>query len=166
MDRLAAEGVRFSNAVSPSPWTLPALATLMTSLYPSIHEASLPSDLTDWGKDRESFKPTNSLHESRLVWAEILQSKGFATAGFVRGSYPSPAFGFAQGFDLYVANPKERAPSIRSSVEALFQWLQSVGTSRFFAYLHTVEVHSPYFPPIIPMSLGRCLLSSSTRCEA
>jgi arylsulfatase A-like enzyme len=34
LDRLASEGVLFEQAISPAPWTLPALASLFTGLYP------------------------------------------------------------------------------------------------------------------------------------
>ena len=34
IDRLAAEGVRFERALSPSPWTLPAHVTMLSALAP------------------------------------------------------------------------------------------------------------------------------------
>ena len=37
MDRLAAEGFRFRNALAPSSWTKPSVASLMTGLYPGRH---------------------------------------------------------------------------------------------------------------------------------
>ena len=37
LDRLAADGVRFANAVSVSSWTLPAHASILTGLYPAEH---------------------------------------------------------------------------------------------------------------------------------
>src|SRR5687768_6561160 len=37
IDRLAAEGVRFTQAVSTTSWTLPAHAALFTGLYDSGH---------------------------------------------------------------------------------------------------------------------------------
>lgn len=39
LDRLAAEGVSFDQAVSPSPWTLPAHASMLTAAFPSRHRA-------------------------------------------------------------------------------------------------------------------------------
>src|SRR5688572_1559620 len=37
LDRLAAEGVVFTTAIAPSTWTLPSVASLITSLHPSEH---------------------------------------------------------------------------------------------------------------------------------
>ncbi len=39
MDSAAADGVRFSNASAHSPWTLPSMASLLTSRHPSRHRA-------------------------------------------------------------------------------------------------------------------------------
>jgi len=50
LDRLAAQGVRFENAISPTPLTLPAHCSLMTGLFPgrtgcatTAASSSLPS---------------------------------------------------------------------------------------------------------------------------
>ena len=37
IDALAASGVRFADASSAAPWTLPSHATMFTGLYPSHH---------------------------------------------------------------------------------------------------------------------------------
>ena len=37
LDRLAAEGAQFLNAISQAPWTTPSMASVLTSLYPSTH---------------------------------------------------------------------------------------------------------------------------------
>jgi arylsulfatase A-like enzyme len=145
LDALARDAVVFRNAVSPSPWTLPALATIMTSLYPSVHGADRYSPVNDarWLFDREGFVPTSALHESRTTLAEVLGRQGIATAGFVQGSFPSAVFGLAQGFDHYRDND---TPGIRFDIEDLLAWLDTEQPERFFIYLHTVEVHSPYTP--------------------
>ena len=39
IDRLAADGVRFERAYAHAPWTLPAMASLLTSLHPQEHGA-------------------------------------------------------------------------------------------------------------------------------
>ena len=42
LDRLATESLRFLNAYSTAPWTLPAHASLLTGLYPDRHGAFHP----------------------------------------------------------------------------------------------------------------------------
>ena len=39
LDKLAAEGVRFDQAFGHAPWTLPSIASLLTSTYPTTHGA-------------------------------------------------------------------------------------------------------------------------------
>ncbi len=39
LDQLAAEGLRFSDASSHAPWTLPSIASMLTSLHPAEHGA-------------------------------------------------------------------------------------------------------------------------------
>jgi arylsulfatase A-like enzyme len=145
MDRLAQQGILFREALSPTPWTLPALATIMTSLYPSLHGAHSPSDLrnTEWRFRPEHYRPLSALHESRLTLAEVLRAAGFRTYGAVQGSYPSSAFGMDQGFDVYHENA---TPGIRFDVEDALGWLDEHQPSRFLIYLHVIEVHSPYTP--------------------
>jgi len=144
VDAFAADATVFANAVSPTPWTLPAMATLFTSLYPRVHGAVYTSDIAGWLGNPKAFRPTSVLDPSRTTLAEVLGAHGFATAGFVHGSYPSPEFGLAQGFDVYEANTH---PGIRFNVEAMLAWLDRERPRRFFLYLHTAEVHSPYAPP-------------------
>jgi arylsulfatase A-like enzyme len=144
IDALAAAGTRFANAVTPAPWTLPALGTLMTGLYPSVHGAAAPSNIAAWMANREAFRPVNTLDESRTTLAEVLRAGGFGTAAFINGSYPARVFGFGQGFEHFADN---ELPGIRLNVEAALDWIEQAGSQRFFVYLHAKEVHSPYAEP-------------------
>ena len=48
IDGLAADGVVFTHAVSPAPWTLPAVASILSGLSPSVHlTTELGSRLSD-----------------------------------------------------------------------------------------------------------------------
>lgn len=138
MDALAHRGTLFLNAIAPAPWTLPTMATIWTSLHPSVHGATRISNLF-----QHDLQPVARLDESRVTLAEVLKKNGFQTAAFVDGSYCRKAFGMAQGFDVF---SDAELPGIRLNVEALFDWLDHTRPERFFAYVHTVEVHSPYSP--------------------
>ncbi len=148
IDALAEDAVLFRDAVSPAPWTLPSLATLMTSLYPSVHGAHSPSDLQNlaWLFNPGNFQAFSSLHESRTTLAEVLRDAGFATFGAVQGSYPTSVFGMGQGFDIYRQN---LTPGVRFDVEDALAWLDDEQPDRFFVYLHVMEVHAPYMAPAI-----------------
>ena len=38
IDRIASSGVVFANAIAPSPWTFPSLASIVTGLSPMVHQ--------------------------------------------------------------------------------------------------------------------------------
>ena len=146
IDGFSKEATLFENALTPSPWTLPALATLMTSLPPTVHGARVGSKVrsAQWLYAPKSFEAASDLDASRTTLAEILSAEGFATAAFVQGAYPSRVFGFAQGFDRFDDNA---SPGLRFDVEEALAWLDDEQPERFFVYLHSTEVHSPYEPP-------------------
>lgn len=146
IDAFAAEGTRFANAISPAPWTLPVMGTIWTGLYPSLHGAVLASDVRrSAALKRGELTPVSALDATRTTLAEVLAAKGVRTAAFVNGSYPGKAFGFGQGFETFV---DDELPGLRLNVEALFGWIDRTKPPRFFAYVHTGEVHSPYGPTV------------------
>lgn len=150
LDALARDATRFDSALTPAPWTLPAMGTLWTSLYPSVHGAVRRSDEITYVLDRARFRPTGVLAEAHVTLAEVLREHGFATAAFIDGCYPGKVFGFGQGFDLVV---EDELYGARLNGEALLAWLDATRPKRFFAYLHVIEVHSPYTPPGVPIEL-------------
>lgn len=87
IDRLAAEGVVFTNAVSTTSWTLPAHAALLTGVYDARHGATVP---------------TATLSPSIATLAEAFRAAGYRTAGFYSGPFLHPHFGFGRGFEEYV----------------------------------------------------------------
>jgi choline-sulfatase len=88
--------------------------------------------------------------------AERFREAGYRTAGIWRNGWVAPNFGFDQGFEFYV-NPRpgrERARLQRGnpSSEVLqgtdedvaasaFEFLDNYGRSRFFLYLHMMDLH-------------------------
>ena len=68
---LAAGGVRFDEARSTAPWTLPSHASMFTGHWP--HQLSV-----DWDSGLDEKYPT---------LAEFLAGKGYTTAGFVANTY-------------------------------------------------------------------------------
>ena len=149
MDLLAQDATLFDYAIAPSPWTLPSLATIMTSLYPSVHGAKTRSKTGEWLVNPDEFEPVSILDDSRTTLAELLADAGYRGAAFVRGSYPSKVFGFGQGFEHFEDNA---TPGLRFNVENALRWLDTAQPEKFFVYLHTVEVHSPYSVAELPYS--------------
>ena len=135
LDALAADGVRFAQAASSAPWTLPSVSAMLAGQYPErVFRGKLQASLV-----------------------ETLQAAGVATAGFTEGAYVSRAFAHDRGFDQFeeeegavqVFEPGEqRDPTAAGGIERTFaraeRWLSEVGEKRFFLLVHTYEPHAPY----------------------
>jgi arylsulfatase A-like enzyme len=143
--RFAERAVVFESAVSPSPWTLPAHASLMTGLYPDRHGAT-----HRW----------NTLAGDIPTLAGRLAGAGYVTAGFTDGIYVSRRYGMANGFHVFNSWRHPESPRIvpelpRSGTpthiagEELFDRGVAFldrrdGDGPFFLFLHTFMVHD-YF---------------------
>ena len=87
IDKLAHEGVLFSNAYTTSPFTPPATASLLTGLYPSQMQFHFPRGI--W------------LPGSAETIAESLMREGYMTYGISGNFLISQSSGFDQGFKIY-----------------------------------------------------------------
>src|SRR5687768_10408926 len=87
LDRLAADGIRFTFAHAHAVVTLPSHASIMTGRYPYQHGV----------RDNAGFR----LDDRADTLAEMAQRAGLATGAFV-GAFPlDRQFGLSQGFDVY-----------------------------------------------------------------
>ena len=87
LDRLAAAGVRCSEAYSPVPLTLPAHCSVFSGLYPPAHKV----------RNNGSY----FLPEGVDTLAEILARRGYRTSAFVSSFVLDSRFGLDQGFAVY-----------------------------------------------------------------
>jgi arylsulfatase A-like enzyme len=86
LEALAKEGIRFDEARTTAPWTLPSHASMFTGRWPHELDAS-------WRVP---------LGTKFATLAEYLGSRGYATAGFVANvEYCSSEFGLDRGFTHY-----------------------------------------------------------------
>jgi arylsulfatase A-like enzyme/Flp pilus assembly protein TadD len=151
LDRLAADGIRFSQAMSAVPITAPSHSTILTGAYPPAHGV----------RDNGLFV----LSPDRLTLAEMLHDAGYATAAAV-GSFPvTSQFGLDQGFDLFDDHltglsedylgrrtlPKDRlffderrAAQVN---EAVIPWITDHADDPFFVWVHYFDPHQPFEPP-------------------
>jgi len=129
----ARDAVRFETAYSPTSWTKPAVASLLTGVTPLRHGAISQSDRLD--------------PEVRLL-PQYLSSAGYHSAAFVTNPHVLPVWGFSRGFDEFIdvgrAESAARADEIN---EAVFRHLEKDRSEPFFLYVHTVDPHQPYRAP-------------------
>ena len=168
--KLAARGVRFDQARTTAPWTLPAHASLFTGRWPHEHSANV-------GQALDSEHPTI---------AEALAGRGYATAAFVANTHNGNSWygldrGFAHYEDLYENRSVSPFEVLRGTAlgwklvksrsgrrllgsvidvpklgdrktaaminRDLLAWLPTRGDRPFFAFLNYYDVHDPYVPP-------------------
>ena len=144
LDGLAGRGAVFANAYAASSWTVPSVASLFTSRYPSQHRVV----------DFESV-----LADREITLAERLAAHGWATAGFTANFRLSEEFGYAQGFDtwqpLLLLSGRSVVPGDLKAraglvVDKALAWLDARGSqdpAPVLLYLHFLEPHPPYLPP-------------------
>jgi choline-sulfatase len=141
LDRLAAQGAVFAEAVSSAPLTLPSHATILSGLEPPRH------GVRDNG--------TYVFPEDRPTLATLLRDKGYATGAFVAAYVLDRRFGLARGFSTYddVVERRESGPSVLESerpcdaVAAAAQAWIAQQSGPFFAWVHFYDPHAPYAPP-------------------
>jgi choline-sulfatase len=145
LDRLAAEGVRFANAFTPSPLTNSSHATILTGLVPSAH------GVTNFGERLDLSHPT---------LASLLRDAGYQTAAFIGAvvlDSKTLAPGFDHGFDFYDDFPPAKKDSPRwgrverrgkDVVAHAEKWLDKhSGAGPRFVWIHLYDPHDPYDPP-------------------
>src|SRR5262249_51054748 len=85
IDQFARDGIVFENAISPAPWTIPALSSVMTGLDPATHDVGLET----------------ALPPSIPTLAERLADRGYQTHAVVANRLVARESGLTRGFDDY-----------------------------------------------------------------
>ena len=161
MDRLAAEGVLFDNAISQVPITNPSHLSLLSSRYP--HKTGV--------LDNVHVRPAGL---STIV--DEFKGRGYETTAFVSSFTLDSRFGFGKGFDIYdddssaikgfqglalvraaegllrgIKCPVFRRLALERNAartnREVFSWLGERAESPLFLWVHYFDPHGPYTPP-------------------
>jgi arylsulfatase A-like enzyme len=140
MDRLAAEGIRFANAISTSSWTLPTHLTMFTSRYQTAHGVTVD---------------TLTLNPAIPTLGEIMKAGGYSTAGFISGPYVAGHYGYKRGMDTYVdlSQGYDHRAEARATIASpaindhAMEWLAAHKDEPFFLFLHYFDIHYDFIPP-------------------
>jgi arylsulfatase A-like enzyme len=165
LDALAADGLRFEQAISQAPTTTPSHCSIMTSVYPTEH-------------DSMNGKP---MRRDLITLAEGLRENGYDTIAFTSATTTrSINSGLDKGFERYVdslvswsevfsrdefqnllafymlgiaQNSQIRGDVVTRRALAWLDGRFNAGEARgrteapFFCWLHYFDPHSPYDPP-------------------
>jgi arylsulfatase A-like enzyme len=146
-DAFAREGLLFSRAIAPAPWTKPSVASLFTSLHPSQHGvASDPGLRSESGVFRSDDVTRADVLPAELVTlAERIQAAGLRTGAVIANPWMRRPFGFDQGFDHYDDSMSSWEAPGSAVNRAALAWLDQLDDGeRFFLYLHYLDSHRPY----------------------
>ncbi len=145
LDRMAAEGVRFTSASSAVPLTLPSHASILSGLLPPHH------GLRNNG--------LGAYPAAKGTLASLLAKEGYRTGAFLGAFVLDRRFGLNQGFEVYDDEiPRDPHAGItleaerpgRDVMDRALAWLQGENkkdSRPFFLWVHLYDAHAPYTPP-------------------
>jgi len=137
IDKIAEKGIIFKNAIAPSSWTTPSMASLFTSVYPINHGVTHGFGINKTIYGQEVFS------DELTTLAEILKAHGYNTFAVASNLHLSEKFGFAKGFDYFQCLDFLPA-SFVNDIIAL--WEDEIKKSdKFFLWAHYFDPHFPYF---------------------
>lgn len=153
IDRFAQNSVMFKEAIAPSCWTLPCLASLFTGLFASEHGV---------------LHPDHEIRSDCVTLAEVLRKHDYKTIGITNNDYVMLNESFKRGFEIFL---KPNSQSLRQNSNFWNRFIskarrgllltdsgarltnkyvkqlikKQLGKSQpFFLYLHYMETHTPY----------------------
>lgn len=160
LDRLARQGVLFENALSPSSWTLPSDASILTGLLPHQHGANWSAPVAPGIR----------------TLAYDLEVLGYQTAGFNANlAYGVAGWGLGKGFEVYeddssslrhnlavtlagrvfvqplyerLAHPDSfDRRNAREVNKDIYRWFGRRSGRPFFLFVNYFDTHYPYMAP-------------------
>lgn len=134
IDKWAQGTTFFANSISNSSWTLPSHTSMLTSFYPA--EAGIEVCDNQQHIDKSRIAPGIPSIASYLRFA------GYKTYAITGGGYVSSVFGFDRGFNVYKEKPDRK--DFRRDVTDALDFIEKNKNRKFFLFLHTFEIHSPY----------------------
>jgi tetratricopeptide (TPR) repeat protein len=142
IDKLAKEGNYIQRIDTPVTLTTPAIASIMTGLYPINHNI----------RDNSHF----SLKDNVRTMAQVFKDNGYETIGVVSGAPLKKIYGLNRGFDFYDdegfgeegddivgLSSRNAGKSARRALESI----KNAKSDKVFIWLHLYDPHYPYTPP-------------------
>lgn len=141
LDGLAREGTLFTQAQSTSNWTAPAVASLLTGLYPMRHGVVLPGEPKHLSRERQP----GSLRQDIPTLADLLAAQGFSSLlisgnPFLRGRIQQSF----QKTNVKYLDARDQIAEIEGWID---DQAENGSKGRFFLYWQIMDLHAPVDPP-------------------
>lgn len=162
IDRLAEEGLTFTQAYVPTSLCAPSLATIITGLYPRRHQVlgndrRLPNDQStnksEWRA--KNYEPVIDSFRSLTTLPDLLKDKGylsFQTGKWWLGNYANGGFdyGMTHGDPSKGGRHGDEGLKIgRTGMDTLFNYIDMAVEEEkpFFMWYAPFLPHAPHTPP-------------------
>jgi arylsulfatase A-like enzyme len=164
LDRLAADGVRFTHAYAHASWTRPSIASLFCGCLPSEHGVGqagrrlAPEFVTVAEAFAAAGWDTGALFNNINTSAAWALDQGFRTAVFRGPRYPwfgsalvsrtsvyAMVLGRVRGTAWSPSRPEHYYRVASEMFADTLRWMDARGDRGWFLYVHLMEPHSPYF---------------------
>ncbi|UCG52998.1 MAG: sulfatase-like hydrolase/transferase [Candidatus Latescibacterota bacterium] len=152
IDEFASECIRYEWAISPSPWTIPSMVSIMTGLPASVHGA---------------IAKNSRVPDALTMLPERMRAAGYVTGAVVDNALLSPSHGMDRGFDSFVHFPRNvRDTSFGTAIlrrilperyreksttdattDIAIDWMKRHAKQDCFFWLHIFDPHAAYEPP-------------------
>lgn len=151
IDGLAQDGIVFSQAYSPAPWTIPAMASMFTGLPPGVHKMLRPNSLLDDRFETMTEALARGGYYTVAVGENAVLARSNMDQGFNRFDfYPKTDRGYSLGARVL----EKSLPAIfRKQADAqvitdlALDFLPPPGKRKLMMWLHYFDPHLPYAPP-------------------
>lgn len=137
IDKLASRGTMFMDALAPSSWTVPSVASLFTSLPPAKHGAGIVGDT----RRLQEHEPPRQIAPIVPTIAKLLARHGFRT-----GLFSANPFLYGRFKDGFETAQVERIDATKLT-DASLAWLDRADSRPGFLYLQYMDAHQPNLPP-------------------
>jgi len=143
IDSLATDGIRFEQAYTPVPITLPSHSVILTGTYPMMN------GMHDFSG--------NNLNPQQASLASVLHARGYDTGAVIAAAVLDRRFGLNHGFDFYYdhfdfsrlaeTNLDLMERPADQVIDQALSWLATHRKKPFFLWVHLYDPHHPYKPP-------------------
>ena len=144
LDKLAAEGVRFTTVAAQATQTLISHKSMFAAKYPlrlarDTNNATLERLATV--AEPLKYMVATFQHPNAEPLVSRLRNHGWTTAAFTDGGWMTRQFGFARGFN----NFDQHGGRLQAILPRVYAWLSRNMTGRRFLFIHAFDTHCPYW---------------------
>lgn len=162
LTQLARRSLVFRNAWSTSSWTVPAVSSFLTGLYPGSH------GVVHGVLRNGALFDQEMIADEHVTVVEEMKKVGYRTFGVASNAHLAPELGYGRGFDRYLCVGVTPADSVNA---ALLRWKKAIEAPGppVFLWVHYYDPHHPYqqhepwfgeFQPDITVADGRLLMQA------